>query len=124
MTAWHPSSLALRGMPSPMRREGLCFCGRTLRGFAWWKRGREMVPCCSMACLNIITKRNGDMSLNVDEYEAVQAASDKVGEFLENIGKTDLAAMTREEWLDFLAHAYDCICTEARAKWDAGEVPF
>lgn len=64
------------------------------------------------------------MSLNMDEYEAVEAAGDEVGEFLEGIGKTDLATLTREEWLDFVAHAYECVCTRVRAKWEAGEVPF
>lgn len=103
---------------------GICFCGRQARGFAWWLRGFDPVPCCSMDCLKIAMKRKGHMGLNFDEYTAVEAAGDKVGEFLERLGKTDLAALTREEWLDFVAHAYECVCIEVRAKWDAGEAPF
>lgn len=63
------------------------------------------------------------MEFSDQEYRAVQAASEKVGSFLERIGKTDLQAMTLEEWLDFIAHAYGCVATEVRALWDQ-ECPF
>lgn len=36
------------------------------------------------------------------EIQCVYAASPKAGEFLEKIGKTDMAAMTEDEWLEFL----------------------
>lgn len=36
------------------------------------------------------------------EIEAIQAASEPAGEYLESIGKTDLATMTEEEWLTLL----------------------
>jgi hypothetical protein len=37
-----------------------------------------------------------------DELDAIEAASDPAGEYLESIGKTDLATMTEEEWFRFL----------------------
>jgi hypothetical protein len=37
-----------------------------------------------------------------NEIEAIEAASEPAGEFLENIGKTDLAELAEEEWLMLL----------------------
>lgn len=62
-------------------------------------------------------------SLNVDEKRAVSAASEEVGSYLEQIGKTDLATMTEEEWLGFVAHAYGSVSAEVRKIWE-NEVPF
>lgn len=106
----------------------LCFCGRQARGFAWHPfepefHGRQRVQCCSMTCLDIVTARSGDMSLNMDEKRAINAVSPRIGEYLDNLGKTDLATMTEAEWLGFLAHAYECVSDEVRSIW-AREVPF
>lgn len=58
------------------------------------------------------------MTLTQDEYNSIMAASPECGAFLERLGKTDLAAMAYEEWLDFLSHVYATICAENRKKWD------
>jgi len=58
-----------------------------------------------------------------DEKRAIDAASPAIGEYLEGIGKTDLATMTEGEWMGFLAHAYSCVCDEV-AKIHENEVPF
>jgi hypothetical protein len=96
-----------------------CFCGRAPRGFAWhdftraaWDRP-PAVDACSIACLDIISRRKG-VKPTVEEERAVEQASAKVGEYLEQIGKTDLAAMTSEEWTGFLAHAFTTIAAEVR----------
>jgi hypothetical protein len=39
--------------------------------------------------------------------EAVYAASDKIGAFLDRRGKTDFAKMTENEWYDFLHKVLD-----------------
>ena len=62
------------------------------------------------------------MQLSVDEKRAVASASETVGSYLENIGKTDLATMTEAEWLGFIAHAYGCVTDEVRKIW--ADVPF
>lgn len=62
-------------------------------------------------------------SLNVDEKRAVSTASEEVGAYLESIGKTDLATMTEDEWLGFVAHAYGTVAEEVRKIWE-NEVPF
>jgi hypothetical protein len=36
------------------------------------------------------------------EIQCVYAASQKAGEYLEWLGKTDLATMTEDEWLEFI----------------------
>lgn len=63
------------------------------------------------------------MNLNVDEKKAINTASPAVGEYLERIGKTDLATMTEAEWIGFIGHAYQCVCKEVHAIWER-EVPF
>jgi hypothetical protein len=39
--------------------------------------------------------------------EAVYAASDKIGAFLDRRGKTDFAKMSENEWYDFLHKVLD-----------------
>ncbi len=63
------------------------------------------------------------MPLNVDEMRAVSTASSAIGEWLDALGKTDLAQMTEGEWLGFLAHVYASVCAEVRKIWE-NEVPF
>ncbi len=63
------------------------------------------------------------MQLNVDEMRAVSTASSAIGEWLDALGKTDLAQMTEGEWLGFLAHVYASVCAEVRKVWE-NEVPF
>lgn len=57
------------------------------------------------------------MDIIIEEAKAIEAASPAIGEYLEKIGKTDLALMTEEEWLGFLGHAYVATCEQVRAQW-------
>ena len=53
------------------------------------------------------------------------AASERCGTFLEDIGTTDVASMTEEQWLDFLAHCYTTICESVAAEIELlNDVPF
>lgn len=63
------------------------------------------------------------MQLNVDEKRAVNTASPVIGDWLDALGKTDLAQMTESEWLSFLTHVYASVCAEVRKVWE-NEVPF
>lgn len=111
-----------------------CICSRSPRGFAWndvtlpaWERPPAK-PACSMNCLTIIAKRKGKMpgpeTLDRIELEAVEAASQVAGEYLEQIGKTDLATMTANEWHGFLGHAFKTIAGEVQRLYEEREVPF
>jgi hypothetical protein len=106
----------------------MCFCGRQARGFIFRLPQTPTVHTCSMPCLDIAHARNGNMALTTltnDEFDSIMAASPEIGAYLERIGKSDLAAMSQVEWLDFLAHAYSTICELNRAKWQAADaVPF
>lgn len=107
-----------------------CFCRRAPRGFAWhdysipaWDRPLGL-DACSLACLNIIANRRGLPEMpNKTEELAVDAASERIGAYLEQIGKTDLATMSAEEWHGFLLHAFTCTAEEVRDLVDA-DVPF
>lgn len=61
--------------------------------------------------------------INALESGAVAKASGNVGEYLEALGKTDLAQMTEAEWHGFIGHAYASVATEVAAVW-AADVPF
>lgn len=61
--------------------------------------------------------------LTVDERRAVENASAATGEYLDRLGKTDLATMTEAEWLGFIAHAYGCVRNEIAEIWEK-DVPF
>lgn len=96
-----------------------CFCGRAPRGFAWhdfnpqFRERRPIEHCCSLACLDLVCRSNG-VPPTRDEKRAVAEASGACGEYLEKIGKTDLAQMTPDEWEGFLAHAFIAIAQEVR----------
>jgi Family of unknown function (DUF6511) len=63
---------------------------------------------CSMTCLDILAEKEGKMD-NPTKHEigAMYDAAEKGGEFLNNLGKTDLATMDRNEWMQFI----DSVCT-------------
>ena len=63
----------------------------------------------------------------MDTYEAraLDAASPKVGQFLdEKIGKTDMATFTPKEWDDFLREVIVCFGDAMRAETKELEPPF
>ena len=63
-------------------------------------------------------------ALNAVENEAVLAASDAAGEYLEQIGETDLSRLTPEQWQGFIGHVFKCVAGEVQRLFDEGEVPF
>lgn len=58
---------------------------------------------CSIVCLSLISLRNKPM-VDPTEHEvaALETASDQAGEYLESLGKSDLAALSHDEWMTFL----------------------
>lgn len=88
-------------------------CGRGARGFAYSPvaypntKGRVYTGsggmACSLKCLEVIVQKHWDgKDFLPDENAAIEKGGKAAGAYLEQIGKTDLAAMTRDEWLDFL----------------------
>lgn len=52
----------------------------------------------------------------VDEIKAMEAASAPAGEYLDSIGKTDLATLTYGEWMTFI----EVICSA----YESNRIPF
>jgi len=51
----------------------------------------------------ITTKRERDMIDPTEhEIDAIMASSEPAGQYLDSIGKTDLATLTEDEWYSFL----------------------
>lgn len=54
---------------------------------------------CSLVCLAALSLRDGKMiDPTENETAALEAAGERAGEYLESLGKSDLAAMSGEEW--------------------------
>lgn len=75
------------------------------------RRQGELVRICSDACLETFwlalqpTHDKGQAPMvDPDEREeqAIEHASDQAGEYLDSLGRTDLATLSREEWLTLL----------------------
>jgi hypothetical protein len=78
---------------------------RTARGFGWFDPlvlTSLPLPACSMRCMTILWRRRGMVDADEHETAAIAAASPMAGEYLESIGKTDLAMLTEAEWLTLL----------------------
>lgn len=106
-----------------------CICGRAPRGFGFRRPGdpyAETHHACSMPCIQYLARSKGEPPVNLAPIEAnaVMDASEAVGAHLENLGKTDFATFTEEEWLDFIAAAYCAVAGGVRDRLSQGEVPF
>jgi hypothetical protein len=61
------------------------------------------VRACTIVCLSIIADRkNPVVDPTENEQAALEAASDQAGEYLESVGETDLAKLSREQWMTLL----------------------
>ena len=55
-----------------------------------------------MRCMNALLRGWGVADPDEHEIAAIEAASPMAGEYLESIGKTDLAVLTDAEWMTLL----------------------
>ena len=81
----------------------LCdICRREYRGFGYSPRlTRQSGPdlwACSMRCLDIIGRLKGMIDPNEHEVAALRQASAVGGEYIESLGRTDLAQWSEQEW--------------------------
>lgn len=67
-----------------------------------------------MRCLDIIFVRRGMIDPTPNERAAIAHAGAMGGEYLESIGKTDLARLTEAEWLTFIEAAITGYCDRLR----------
>lgn len=107
-------------------------CGRAGRGFGFQApRPDPFTPppprlsACTMRCLDILARSKGHVfSLNHFEDQAIRAASDAAGEYLDALGKTDLATMSRDEWRQLLEVVFVRATATIQRLTDEEAVPF
>lgn len=91
----------------------VCRCGRETRGFYFQQpvtRGKPEKPkhwCCSMRCLDAVHKELGMIDPTEHEIAAIEASSEPAGQYIESLGRTDMATWSRDEWMTFL----ECVVT-------------
>ncbi len=96
-------------------------CRRDARGYGFAPRyirvAAQDSKQCSRRCQNITGRLKGMIDPNKHEANALSAAGMSAGAYVEEIGKTDLARWTEQEWAtlidvavtafqDFLRQAY------------------
>jgi len=105
-------------------RPGLCaVCHRQPRGFGWFnphyrlsnpQRDDSRKHLCSRACQDICHRRKGMIDPTPNESEAMTVGGQMGGEYLESIGKSDLATLTETEWDRFLDAVVTGYCDHLR----------
>lgn len=103
-------------------------CGRASVGYAFvtrWGPDRESYPACSLRCLDILAlEQKNVFKLRHYENQAIEAASDRAGEYLDGLGKTDLATMTPEEWRTLIETVFITATGTIQRLADENAVPF
>ena len=102
------------------------------RGQAWeqgYKPSRRepgLWSCHDPVCTSLLKKVWTMTKETLDGYEhqAALAAGDDAGAWLDGIGKTDLAALSKEEWEEFLGLIVIGFQSHMRRLIEAGEAPF
>ena len=101
-------------------------CNRASAGFAFSAPQAQVSPVffCSMRCSEVwmVAHRKG-IELTRDEAAAALAGGKVAGAFLEQLGRTDMAQLTREQWGAFceqLTRGY----LEALQRQADAQVPF
>jgi len=62
---------------------------------------------CKLTDLGRVVYHMSARDLTFHEARALVEAGDKAGEYLESIGKTDLASLSETEWLKFLKTVFE-----------------
>jgi hypothetical protein len=73
--------------------------------------------------MDALHRRWGVVDPDEHETAAIAAASPAAGEYLESIGKTDLVALTGDEWLTLLEVVVTAYQDELARRLDSGRHP-
>jgi hypothetical protein len=107
-------------------RSDVCaICGRAGRGFGWFdpNGGKVTYRACSMQCVDIIIRRFPVIDPTEHEISALLEASQPAGEYIEALGRTDMATWSNDEWMTFLEITVTAY-TDALRKLADNAVPF
>lgn len=79
-------------------------CGRAAGDYVLWPRGKTPGFTCSHECAYLANwvREASVRELSDLERQALDKASDLAGEYLDGLGKTDLAELDLEEWRTLL----------------------
>ena len=103
-------------------------CNRTAWFWGWTMRERNTrmhmaAPTCSAPCSSIWGTVRKMTDPNAIELAAMAHASDKAGEFIEALCKTDMAKWSQEEWAQFIEVVcggyVDSLCAAQAAAMEA-----
>lgn len=103
-------------------------CHRIARFWGWQHRMRTtrmhmVAPTCSPTCSHIWGDIRAVIDPNALELAAMAHASDKAGEYIEAIKKTDMAKWTQAEWsafIEVICGGYvDSLCAAQAAAMEA-----
>lgn len=83
--------------------------------------GRELAQLCSTECARIFLMRPDNLDFN--EKKAALAGGTAAGEYLGQIGQTDLARLTEGQWATFCETLFRETCADLRRQAD-DEIPF
>ena len=101
-------------------------CSRASAGFAFNAPEAQVPPAffCSMRCSEVwmVAHRKG-IELARDEAAAALAGGQAAGAFLEELGQTDMAQLSREQWAAFCERLTRGYLEALQAQADA-QVPF
>jgi hypothetical protein len=101
-------------------------CNRGSAGFAFSAPGAHAAPAffCSMHCSEVwmVAHRN-KIVLTRDETTAALAGGKAAGAYIEQLGRTDMARLSRVEWAEFCERLTRGYLEELQRQADA-QVPF
>lgn len=105
-------------------------CQRAARGYGYRNPANPFAAsfsACSMRCLSIIHNyQKAGIMFDLHHYEkqALGVASQAAGEYLDEIGKTDLATMTGDEWDSLISLVFVKAAAEIQRLTEVNAVPF
>lgn len=93
-------------------------CRREARGFGFDPAlGRvhgHPAAACSMRCLDLVFRACGMIDPTPNERAAIRRGGAMGGEYLESLGKSDLARLSETEWLTFVEAVITGYCDALR----------
>ena len=98
-------------------------CRREARGFGWFdagfkvldpRRDRTRRRLCSRTCQDICHRSRGMIDPTPNEQAAMAAGGDAADEYLESLGKSDLATLSPAEWRQLIEIVVTGYCDTLR----------
>lgn len=112
-------------MTRPFNNPEACFvCRRRACGLGTGKPGKFGWVCEECLPLAREAYKMADKAFDVFEQRAIELAGQKAGDYLDEIGKTDLAELDQTEWRLFLNTVIRSFGDGIRTEVESGKAPF